>query len=350
MGSIPGRARRLESVVSMGLLGVLLLISVGIWLKQAHVDMGHFGTDPVAAGVVEAQSATPGGQREPTLAALLPQGYTQFTQVEIYDSGNLYEKIDGKAPLYVESGFVQLLTQRFVNKQDESLWMELFVYDMASLRNAFSVYSRQRRAGVEMLPTMQFAYRTTNGLYFVHGKYYIELIGSAESAELFDAMTEAGGKTQAQFAPGDSAQITELTFFPEENLVAGSNRLYLESAFGFKDLTDILTAQYRLGDETITAFLSKRQDSKDAQAMAGKYYDFLIENGGAAKPTRHEVLESHQGKMIDFYGTTEIVLAVGPFLAGIHEADNRQAAEELAVALANKLSTIAKTIDHEQGQ
>jgi hypothetical protein len=163
-------------------------------------------------------------------------------------------------------------------------------------------------------------------------------------------MNKAAETARTEFAADDSAQITELTFFPEENLAPGSNRLYLKSAFGFKDLTDIFTAQYKLGDETITAFLGKRQDAKDAQTMAGKYYDFLIENGGVAKPMSNEVLESHQGKMIDFYGTTEIVLAVGPFLAGIHEADNRQAAEELAVALANKLSTIARTIDHEQGR
>jgi hypothetical protein len=345
MGSIPSRTRRLESAVSICLLAVLFLIAVGILHKQAQVDMARFGTDPVAAGVIEAQPAPPAGQNGPTLAVLLPQRYKELTQIEVYDPGILYEKIDGKAPLYTESGFVKLLTQRFVSERDDSLWMELFVYDMGNLRNAFSVYSRQRRADVEVLSTRQFAYRTSNGLYFVHGRYYIELIGSAESAELFDAMTETAEKTRAQFAADENAEITELTFFPEQSLVPGSNRLYLDSAFGFKDLTDIFTAQYKLGDETITAFLGKRQGAKDAQAMAGKYYDFLIENGGTAKPTSNEILESYQGKIIDFYGTTEIVLAVGPFLAGIHEADNREAAEQLAVALANKLSTITETVD-----
>jgi hypothetical protein len=40
------------------------------------------------------------------------------------------------------------------------------------------------------------------------------------------------------------------------------------------------------------------------------------------------------------YGTTEIVFTVGPFVAGIHEAENQQAAEKLAEVLINKLKSI----------
>ena len=103
----------------------------------------------------------------------------------------------------------------------------------------------------------------------------------------------------------------------------------------FEGFTDIFTAQYKLSDETITAFFSKRSDSRDAQLVAKSYYNFLLENGGELKPVTNKSLE---GKVVDFYDTTEIVSAAGSFVVGIHEAENQQYAEKLATILINKLS------------
>jgi hypothetical protein len=41
---------------------------------------------------------------------------------------------------------------------------------------------------------------------------------------------------------------------------------------------------------------------------------------------------------MDSYGTTEIVFTVGPFVAGIHEAEDQQAAEKIAEILFNRLN------------
>ena len=347
MSSVLAPARRLESAVSICLLGILVLVAVGVLLKQADVDMSRFGTDPVAAGVIGPKSQAMTTQGEISLTALLPPGFKKLSESEFYNADNLYEKINGKAPLYIESGFERLLTQRFASIRDESLWAELFIYDMANLRNAFSVYSRQRRADVEILPDTRFGYRTGNGLYFVHGKYYVELVGSSQSAELSVAMSQASERIRTKLAVDKDEQITELALFPQEGLVSGSNRLYLASAFGFKDLTNIFTAAYKLGGQTLTAFIGRRPDANDAQKMAESYYRFLIENGGVAKPTADESLKSWQGRVVDFYGTTEIVLTAGPFVAGIHEADDRQAAEQLAAVLASKLSESAKAIGND---
>jgi len=182
---------------------------------------------------------------------------------------------------------------------------------------------------------MQFGYRTTDAPYLVHGKYYVEFIASSKSEILFNAMIETTQKIQTNLPLDADAKIPELSFFPQENLVAGSHKLYLASAFAFEGFTDIFTAQYKLGDQTITAFFSKRSDSKDARLVAKSYHNFLIENGGVAKPAINKTLK---GKVIDFYDTTEIVSATGPFVVGIHEAENQQYAENLAIILINKLS------------
>ena len=213
--------------------------------------------------------------------------------------------------------------------------MELFIFDMGSIKNAFSVYSVQRRPGVEILPDMQFGYRTSDAPYLVHGKYYVEFTPSSKSNELFKAMIKIAQKIKANLPIDVDTEIPEFSYFPRENLVAGSHKLYLESAFGFEGFSDIFTAQYKFGDETITAFFSRRPDLQDARLAAKSYHKFLIENGGAAKPAINKILE---GKVVDFYDTTEIVSAIGPFVVGIHEAENQQYAEKLATILINKLS------------
>ena len=137
MGSVPGLNKRLESVISFLLLAVLLLIGLGVFVRQFDVDMGRFGIDTTTAGPLLEQ--TEPNTQESALDALAPDGFKKLSETETYDAGNLYEKINGKAPLYTESGFVKLFTQRLISKDDENLWMELFVFDMAAIKNAFSI-------------------------------------------------------------------------------------------------------------------------------------------------------------------------------------------------------------------
>ncbi len=324
MGSVPGRAKRLESAISICLLGILFLIAVAVFVKQSDVDMSRFGIETTTAGLSLQQ----------ILDSIVPDGFKKLSKIEPYYAENLYEKINGKAPLYIEAGFIKLSTQRFVSQADENLVMELYIFDMARTRNAFSVYSVQKRAEVDILPDMQFAYKTSNAFYFTHGQYYIELVGFAESDELLAAMAEVTRKIRTNLAVHDDTAIPEIEHLPKDNLVPGSIKLYLASAFGFEGLTDIFAARYELNGETITAFLSKRSGPKDAEAVAESYRNFLTENGATVSKATNKTLE---GKVLDFYDTTEIIFAIGPFVGGIHEAENQKSAEELAARLFGKL-------------
>ena len=343
MSLVSGRNRHLESVISILLLSTLFLIGLVIFIKQFDADMGRFGIDTTNADPLLEQ-AEPKSQ-ELSLDTLLPDGFEKFSESQTYGPENLYEKINGKAPLYTESGFEKLSTQRFISKDDDSLWMELFVFDMAGLRNAFSIYSVQKRADAQMLTLTAPApfYKTSNGAYFVHGKYYVELVGSTESTTLDKSMT-AIAENFANRTTVDDEKIEELALFPEKDALPGSFKLYLANAFGFDGFTDIFTCRYNLGDETITVFLSKHSNTQDAQTSSESYYNFLIENDASDKPTANTKLKDIKAKVLDFYDTTEIIFAIGPFVGGVHEAENQKAAEELATRLFDKLNNAAKTI------
>jgi hypothetical protein len=342
MDSASSRSGRLESAISIFLLAILFLIGFAIFIKQSDFDMSRFGMG-AATSLLSAQGYKTSAEETLVFDSITPTGFKKLSAAEIYVPENLYEKIDGKATLYIESGFVKLFTQRFVNQNDDTLWFEVFVFDMALANNAFSVYSVQKRADVGTYPAMQFAYRTGNALYFVRDRFYVELVGSAESADLLKAVGDVADRLTSRLAVGKVTEIPELTLFPGENIVAGSAKLYLSDVFGFDGFRDTFVCQYKAGEEFVTAFLSKRPNSQEARNIADSYYKFLIENGGKAKPTSDERLAVVEGKVLDFYGVTEIIFVIGPYVAGVHEAKNQQSAEKLAAEIIDKLSSAAPT-------
>jgi hypothetical protein len=330
--------RRVESVMSALILLALVLIGIGILVRQNNSDISRFGINLSTAdstGRTAAQSP-----QKSILEAVIPEGFRTLSETETYNPDTLYEKIDGKAPLYLESGFVELSTQRFVSTKDENLWVEIELFDMGKQINAFSILSVQRRPDAVNVPLFNpsFGYKTSNALYFIQGKYYIVLVGSAESDELSGAMISAAQNLLTNLASDQNAEIPQLSLFVPENLVDGSIKIYLKNAFGFDGFSDIFSCRYKINNVTITAFLSQYPDSKTAQAKADSYYKFLIENGGKDKAGVSEILKNNRAKIVDFYDTTEIVFATGNFIGGIHEAANQQAAEDLAAGLFDKLS------------
>ena len=72
-------------------------------------------------------------------------------QAENFNPQNLYHKINGKADLYLASGFVSLKAQRYHLEGDPNSWLEMLAYQMKSPRAAFAVYSQQRRPDAKPL-------------------------------------------------------------------------------------------------------------------------------------------------------------------------------------------------------
>jgi len=330
---LPPRPKRTESLISLAVLLLLVFIGIGVFIKQFYYQPGRLGLE--GAGLIHLSS----GQSEltgPAIIPPLPAGFEKLSEPETFDSKNLYNKINGKAGLYLESGFEKLTSQRFVNAVDAEVWMEIFVYDMGLARNAFAVYSVQRRPDAEPLVTPMIGYKTGGAVFLLAGGYYIEIIGSAETNQLSQAMLTVANAFMQKVKPEDNI-IPELQLFPQANLIAHSYKLNSSNAFGFDGFTDTFSAGYRFGDGTATAFISRRSDSKQARKLAGEYYKFLIENGATDKPA---IARNINGKAVEFYGAIEVAFAVGPFVAGVHDAENEDSAKQLTVQLYEKLVRI----------
>ena len=320
---MPSKHRQIktaESVISFCILFILLGVAAGVFVKQSHYCRRDFSVSFAK-----------------DLSIVLPAGFKVMAEMETYDAENLYEKINGKAELYLESGFKDLRCQRFVSQNEQGLWIEIFLYDMGLARNAFSVYSTQKRPDGETVSAFALPhhYQTNNAFYFVYGGFYVEIIASVQSQELSNAASVIAVNIPTQLNIKEDRTIDDFGLFADDALVPGSHKLFLKNAFGYDDLTDIFAARYEIDNEAVTVFLSKRSDEAEASAILKSYYAFMVKNGAEDIEDFDSLGNS---EAVDFYGSIEIVFSKGSFFAGIHQAENIVSARKAAIILNEKLT------------
>jgi hypothetical protein len=322
-----------EKIVSAGILTVIAMIGTGILLYQREISPANQSLKPFAKeGPAEPQLKVQpsAGLRMPSLAGLVT-----LTSEERFDKDTLSEKINGKAELYLSAGFRSLVTQRFALEASPDDWFELFLYDMGEARNAFAVFSLQRREGALYSAEDPLAYRTANALFVAHGPWYLEMVGSRPSVPMLASMeTLARALVRENPRASDTDSLSELSLFPSDNLDAKSLSLLPANAFGFEALDQVFVARYSIGGKEVAAFLSRRKDPAEARDLASRYEAFLVENGGQPLSSQAAPREL---RMIEILGTTVVIFTRGEYLAGVSEAPDRDSALKTASSLFDRL-------------
>jgi hypothetical protein len=286
-----------QTLLSLMILGILVVISVGVYLAQFNTNPAVQQMAPVLKGNDKNQVAPPASSEKSLISA--PPGQSPLSPAETFDAATLSDKINGKAELYLSAGFVRLHSQRFKDESDGDVWMEVFVYDMQTPQNPF----------------------------------YVEVVASDISETIMQPML-AFAETFIANHPIQTQTIGEKELFPEEGLIQTSISLVSADAFGYERFDQIFTATYKLRDSEFMAYYSRRKTPREAQELASSYRDFLIAFGGK---TAKSDLAIKTAKMIYILDTYEIVFSHGPYLAGVREAADQQPAQELAMQLFNRI-------------
>jgi hypothetical protein len=322
-----GREARVAAAVLVGLLAV----TAGLLWTQSQFNPAVVNFLQGAAERAKATPAATSLPREPLLP--LPEALSPLSPAERFDRETLSDKINGKAELYLSAGFMHLDCQRISLASEPEAWIEMFIYDMGSAENAYAVFSTQRRADAVPMDLAEFAYRAENALFLAHGPSYLELIASSSDGRLLSAM-ETLARSFIRSRPVAHAAIAERDLFPKTGLVENSISLIPADAFGVAGLDRVFTATYAVAGTELTAFLSRRSTPQEAADLARAYVDFLKTYGGEVKASDEPVPGAALVAVLDMY---EVIFAQGPFLAGVHEAADRDQALLRAGELAAKI-------------
>ena len=326
---------RHQTGLSLVILSILALIAMGILVTQSRYNPAILKFDELSHAPGTAGHSSP---HAPIKAfAPLPADLKPLTAPERFDAANLSDKINGKAELYLSAGFIGLVSQRFRDEAASDLWIESFVYDMGTGRNAFAVFSAQRREGAESLGLTQYAYRSSNAVFLVHGQYYLELIASQASSRMIQSM-ETLAATFIENTRTETVVIAEQDLFPPQNLIEDSISLIAADAFGFEQLNQVYAAEYRLDNDTFMAYISKRSSPRESEQLASAYGEFLLNFGGQKLDLSMPIKNV---SIIEILDTYEIIFSSGRYLAGVREAPTRDQAVQLAIRLADRMREVA---------
>jgi hypothetical protein len=330
------RAGVAETCIGIFILAILATIAGGVYFAQSLFDPELYSVAlQKQEGGSGRRNLMPPPDSSP-VPAYLPENLIPLGPGESFDPETLSDKIDGRAELYLSSGFVKLSTRRFAKKADPKSWLELYIYDMGDPTNAFSVYSVQKRKDSRPVDLGVSAYATRDALFFVNGPKYFEIISA--STVISEEMT-ALAKNLVEAQPEYAGQQAEPSLFPPESLDESSISLHMSDVFGFSELDRVYTAGYGTANGQVTAFVSKRKDPKEAASLADAYGKFLVENGATEAG---QIPDAPDSKIFKVFDTYEVVFHRGKFFAGAHEADNVESATEVASRIYRKLGEAAR--------
>jgi len=315
-----------EMLAGLAILAALAGVGAGLYQEQFRIHpAAQAGNYPEYQPPATPSPAVP--SRPTHLKA--PEGWTALGPPDFFSADTLYEKIDGRAELYLPAGFQSLECGRFGKPDNPESAIEVDLYDMGSPRAAYSVFSLQQREDAEAQDFARFAYLAENALFFCHGRYYAEIISGSAAAPIREEMRKLAAQLMADL-PAETADLPEIALLPRAHRVAGHPRLYLTDGLGFSPLSDLFMADYQIGEFQLSGFVCTRADAAQAQELARAYQQFLMDNGAVLEAPLPELPDA---KVISFFGTWEILFTRGPRMAGVHEAGDRLCAEQLALLL-----------------
>lgn len=321
-------------------LSVLALLTVWLFVRQSQfspaviVAMNH----PKGAGKLV--SGQQGEMAALTASYLEALGDAALSPVESYNAETLSDKIDGKAELYLASGFQEMSNRAFTAADAAGARVDVYLYAMESPKDAFAVFSGQRRPGADQLSIAANAYATENAIFLTKDRFYLELIGAQASPQLRPALEAMAQALLAALPalPYDEGQGSgaDTDLFPPEGLKKDTVRLAVSDALGLEGFQNVYTAEYALPQGEAAAFLAVRATPEEAAAQAKAYIDFLAANG--FKPAAP--VQSMPGVTIMTLDTlVQVVMSKGRVLAGVHDAVSSEAALALAAALSRSVDS-----------
>jgi hypothetical protein len=161
----------------------------------------------------------------------LPDGWALIDGPQTYTEKTLFKHIDGQAELYLKYGFQKSIFGIYQSKKSRENQIELDIYDMGNVLQAFGVFSRFRnedRPGGFGLDS----YLDDHSALFYKGKYFVLLYATESSPS---ALKQWATKIASKIVD-PSPPPKEISYFPKNGLKPGSIQYFPEGLLGHQFL------------------------------------------------------------------------------------------------------------------
>ncbi len=196
----------------------------------------------------------------------LPQGWTLPEAPQIYTKKTLFQHVNGQAELFFKYGFQKSVFAVYQNKKSREDQIEVDIYDMGNVLQAFGVFSRFRnedRPGGFGLDS----FLDDHSALFYRGKYFVMLYASEPNQEILRQFSKLISLKLSDPSPPPR----EIGYFPKKGLKPGSIQYFPEGLLGHQFLKRGFQGTYveKAEDEKKVEGEAKTQAEDDDKARTG---------------------------------------------------------------------------------
>ncbi len=323
--NVPAREQLVGGVIVLLLVG----IGTGIYVKGERYDPGIYELDAAAlsstseavVGVAatlkgETSLAEPAAGGAGGMLSEMVDGVEAMGPEESYVADTLYEKINGRAPAYLEFNFEKLVTRSFSVPAANGQFVDVFVFRMDTPLNAFGIYSLERDASAAAVDFAADGYRSAMGYFFRQGAAYVQVIASSADPAVMD-VAGAYAEALAGALPKDDSGMEARMSLPEYGRVSGSVSFTAQNAYGQEALKHVYEAKYQFEGAELVYFAMRAESEAAAEVAWQAVFDFNAEYGEMGESGEREgavVFEAEN------FGDHTIVARKGALVFGVMNA------------------------------
>ncbi len=268
-----------------------------------------------------------------------PDGWVSKGDPQVLTKDTLFEHIDGQADLFLQYGFQQSVFTTYRKDNSSKGKIELDIYDMGNVLEAFGVFSRFRQgdrpAGIGLDSYVEGHYAL-----FYKGKYFVVIQAGGSTPSGLEQLARTIGAKITDSSPAPK----EIGYFPNTGLKRGSIEYYPQGLMGRQFLKRGFRATYLVPDKSggkpearaegpdSSLFLAIFDNTEEAEGALKTFKEDLAKKGSAAvavgtAPGFDSVkgADPYQGKLI--------MVHKGQYLAGAAGFEEDKTAEDLVAEL-----------------
>lgn len=252
------------------------------------------------------------------------KGWSISEETEVFDPDNLFDRINGAAPLFIENGFREMTSLEYTREKD---YITIQAYRHLTPEDAFGMYASERTSELTFYPIGGEAQGDEASLFFFAGNMYIKMW--AHCSEDAGTLLQEIAKGFAEKIAPDAAYPIILGVFPTEGKQPYSEAYITSNYIGHEFLNNVYLAKYERNGLPFQLFVVDGKTVDGAKDVLTKYHTFT-----------RQPLEFAEGKLLikDRYNGDIPAIWKGRYIIAIFpENGDAIEAPELLEAIANKL-------------
>jgi hypothetical protein len=264
-------------------------------------------------------------------------GWIMKDKTALFTKETLSDHINGEAELYFPYGFDLAATATYVNSKNPEVWMVADVYRMASLLDAFGIYSNYRRADAAWAMVGAEGFLSASQLMFYQGRYFmrIQVTGTTDMRE--DTFLTCGLAISRNL-PFNAAYPRELEALRIPAVVPKSERYIAQSVLGYDFFRRGITAAATVQGERVQVLVVPEDSQDGARKAFDRYCAYLKAEGKdlhlTEKPDKKIV------KAFDpLYGGVFLIQS-GRYIVGAVRMKDPAAADQLVEQLQGRIQKV----------